>query len=390
MQSKRATRSRTGIQSGFTLVELLVVIAIIGILVALLLPAVQAAREAARRTACKNMVKQTALAMLNFESAFGGLPFISPLIEDGNDLLPVPANPSNALSATGPGAMRSWVIPTLPYLEEQALADLINPDQPIDAQFDGAGNEINPQATPIASLVCASDDALGREFQSAGGGFGSVTSNNGRPFAKANIAAFVSPVHIECLRWFRGAVGEEPRRLAQISDGLSNTLLIAEVRTSEAREDNRGVWALGIAGSSLLAADMHRRPDLSEGTVGSTACGGTTAQPLWRPLSFAYDPVLQGGDPSSVNTPNQGANNTIGVDYIRNCPDRQQREAEGMPCRGVSDSGYAAPRSLHPGGVNAARCDGSVDFVTDGIEVYLYSRLISIDDGQGLVEGEVL
>ena len=39
---------------GFTLVELLVVIAIIAILVALLLPAVQAAREAARRIQCPN------------------------------------------------------------------------------------------------------------------------------------------------------------------------------------------------------------------------------------------------------------------------------------------------------------------------------------------------
>jgi len=54
---------------GFTLVELLVVIAVIGLLVALVLPAVQAARESARRGQCANNLRQIGIAMLSFHDA---------------------------------------------------------------------------------------------------------------------------------------------------------------------------------------------------------------------------------------------------------------------------------------------------------------------------------
>lgn len=101
-------------RGGFTLVELLVVVAIIGILVALLLPAVQAAREAARRTQCKSQLKQIGLAMWNHHDTHGYFPSGG----WGHKWLP---EPDGGYGINQPG---SWVYGILEYLEEGTLRSI--------------------------------------------------------------------------------------------------------------------------------------------------------------------------------------------------------------------------------------------------------------------------
>ena len=112
--------------SGFTLVELLVVITIIGILIGLLLPAVQAAREAARRLQCTNNLKQLAMGALLHEESQGFFPTNgkgSRCIGDPDSGFgPYVSGPDSLGKFVGqPGG---WLYNIMPFVEQGAFHDV--------------------------------------------------------------------------------------------------------------------------------------------------------------------------------------------------------------------------------------------------------------------------
>ncbi len=353
-------------RSAFTLVELLVVIAIIGVLVALLLPAVQSAREAARRMQCTNNTKQLGLALLNYEQTVGSFPPAS----TWRDLTAIEATNTEKLN-------ENWVIQALPYMEQQSLHDQFN----LDLFITHPDNEI-PRSTPISAMLCPSDPFN----QTLYSGIGSQTGNHGSNWARSNYGANggmgFQTTMFHCstnsMGWgcganpspdvwghplARGVMGANVgASAAQITDGMSNTILVLEIRAGVTSSDGRGVWALSGAGPSSV---------WGHGYIGD-ANGPNAPAILADDIAGCSDVIDEVGGAAELAAMGMGCCCSSGPPPSRN-------------------NWQVASRSMHPGGVLSCFADGSVHFIGDFIQLGINPNVLGVWDRLNLsTDGEAV
>lgn len=326
---------------GFTLVEILVVIAIIGILLALLLPAIQKARESALRAQCQNNLKQIGIALHNYHDTNKVFPFGRGGTSGGNRLL------CNRETMSG-------LVGLLPFLEETALYDAISSRYENEDGFVFAPWGKHPDKftgdpyyrlwdAHVQAFVCPSDPASDKSKKDVND-FGRVSYVMSRGDTIMNNDFVPQP---------RGMFGFMVQNsFEDIQDGSSNTIMFSERRI--ATNDNYTNVQTGIA--------------RDRGTIAGT---GIADEPR--------------GDPSRCAV-TKGMNNQLLYDIVPR-PLSGQRWCDGRPvftgfttvlppnapsC--ISDLewwywGIFTPSSYHPGGVNGLMGDSSVRWVSDTINV---------------------
>jgi prepilin-type N-terminal cleavage/methylation domain-containing protein/prepilin-type processing-associated H-X9-DG protein len=340
--------------TGFTLIELLVVIAIIAVLIGLLLPAVQSAREAARRAQCVNNLKQMTLAALNFESTYSTLP---------PGYGPSPIYPSAGGGRLNPQAL------ILPFIEGGSTYNAFNTQWNIN-NYSASGPNFTSQSQIISAYNCPSDPSSTR--LSVGGGTpfqlgtsnyfaslgGSASQLYGGTFAtEEKNTVFLGVYNVKIDESAPATVNGQPNpdyqkatatALAGITDGTSNTGMFAETRRSS---------------QSYPSVYSGRNPYSLDNVFLLAADDPTWSNQVWPPLCGNWD--------------NAQVIDLIyyrGQEYYRDLPQVANYTHTLTPNSKLYDCGtfsfynaHMAPRSYHPGGVNASFCDGSVHFIKDSV-----------------------
>jgi prepilin-type N-terminal cleavage/methylation domain-containing protein len=222
--NKTDTRCR-----GFTLVELMVVVAIVAALLAIMLPAIQHARESARKTQCANNLKQIGLAMHAYMISHLALPpgYVSAVLPDHDD--------------GGPGW--AWGAMILPFIEEQPLHDQITMTASVDS--DAAATV---RMKSVAIFICPSDGMFEPIIDIPEKKSDKIICQMAAGNYVGN-AGTIRPTCKFCRDRFDGVFGRNRAiKPKELQDGLSKTLAIGERASHWSRP---AVWGV-VPNSKIL------------------------------------------------------------------------------------------------------------------------------------------
>jgi prepilin-type N-terminal cleavage/methylation domain-containing protein len=319
---------------GFTLVELLIVIAIIGMLVALLLPAVNSAREAARRGTCINNLKEIGTAISAYQTS-----------GKGN----FPARVKNERLASGvtdyyPGTPNindievSWAARLLNNLDQQALWDSL-----IDGKLNLSPNLANNRDDiPVLDIFLCPSDALtvanypGLTYVANAGApdFARTSNNSPQSDYEANgIFHDQREGNSAALTPMGPAVNS-----THLKDGANSTLLLSE----NVHKDGP---TSGV-NSSWLRSEALSDPQAGEQVYGM----------VWVLDDDSLEEAL---DPIDLQF-------------------RFNKQSDPAPNQYVTPyAAYARPASAHPEVFNAVFAGGNTRTINEAIEYRVYQQLMT-------------